>query len=138
MIETSPDTDISFFEALAQVVRKSGLKPAQIARRANDQVKEMIDAIPDPAERLLADMATVRLHRATVGRAIKGESSISEKTLSLIAVGLGLDEETRRWLEELRKAEPYVHHSTQTQAIVRGDEQASQLPGWLFDTNRHE
>lgn len=131
MIETSLDTDISFFEAFACIVRESKLSHAEIARRANAHLKTIIDAIPDPAERIFADIALqkLRVHRATIGRAVKGETSISEKMLSRIVIGLGLDEETGRWLEELRKAEPYVHHSTQHRAIVTSNK--NPLPRWF-------
>lgn len=130
MIGVPPETDMSFFTALAQIVRQSGLRPAEIARRANAPIKEAVAKIVDPAERILTEMSVQYLHRGTISRAIKGESSISEKTLARIADGLDLDEETRLWLEELRKAEPYVHHSTQHRAIVQqGD--APVFPAWL-------
>lgn len=131
MIEILSDTEISFFEALAQVVRESGLRPAEIARRANIQIKAMIAVIPDPAERLLTEAATPLLHRQTVSRAIKGETSVSKKTFSRIALGLSLDQETYQWLEKLREAEPYVHHSTQHRAVVAKDGQHPPLPSWL-------
>ena len=134
MIETPSDTDVSFFEAFARIVRESGLSHAEIARRANADLKKIIDAIPDTAERILAEMALqkLRVHRATVGRAVKGETSISEKMLARIAVGLDLDEETTRWLEELRKAEPYVHHSTQQRAVIKGGKK-NPFPSWFDD-----
>jgi plasmid maintenance system antidote protein VapI len=80
---------------------------------------------------MLAEIAMRKLHRATISRAVKGESSISEQTLLRISLGLQLDEDTYRWLEDLRKEEPYVNHSSQTPAIINPD--GEQLPSWMFN-----
>jgi hypothetical protein len=132
------DTDVSFFEALACIVRASGLTPAEIARRANKQINEMIAAIPDTAERLLTEAATSKLYRQTVSRAVRGDTSVSKQTFSRIALGLNLDPETYYWLEGLREAEPHVHHSTQQRAIVTktdkdADKQTDELPRWIME-----
>lgn len=130
MIGTPPETDISFFEAIARIVRESGLSHAEIARRANAPIKEAIAKIEDPAERILTEMSIHYLHRATISRVVRGVSSISDDALARIAVGLNLDKETHHWLEELRKAEPYIHHSTQSRAVTKRD-QTDHSPSWF-------
>lgn len=132
MIETSSDADLSFFEAFAQVVENLGLKPPEIARRANRRIKEIIDAIPDPVDRMLVDIATPRLSRQTVARAIVGDTSVSKETFSRIVLGLNLDPKTYEWLEKLREAEPHVHHSTQQRALIRGGKK-NPFPSWFDD-----
>src|SRR5690348_5573358 len=132
MIETTPSDieDISFFEAFAQVVRKSGLRPPEIARRANNRIAERIAAITDPVDRMLEDIATPRLYRQTVARAIIGETSVSKEVLARIALGLELDAETYIRLEKLREAEPHVHHSTKGRAVVNAQGKTDS-PSWF-------
>jgi len=139
MIEASLDTDITFFEALAQVVRDSGLTQSEIVRRANRRLKaahqRMLAQIQDPAERIFVDIAQSKdlyLHRSTLNRAVRAIDSISEKTLERIALGLDLDQGTLNRLKKLLDAEAYVHHSTQTRALVSSDGKGDQFPSWFY------
>lgn len=131
------DTDVSFFEALAQVVEASGLSHLEISRNANKRLREIIAKIPDTSERILLEVATQWLNRSTIYRAVTGKSSVSEDTLSLIVSGLvDLDEETIQWLKALREEEDHVHHSTQQRAIVtktNEDPQTDELPRWITE-----
>lgn len=139
MIEISPDTNVTFFEAFARIVQASGLSQSEIARRANKRLKEahqrMLAQIQDPAERILVDIARSKnlyIHRATINRAVRAIDSITPETLDRIALGLDLDEETLRWLKGLLEVEERVHHSTQSRVIMENGK-SNQWPSWFDD-----
>lgn len=128
--------EISFYEALALIVKRSGLKQIEIVRRSNARLAEMIERTEiDPFLRSLLELVSP-LDKSTVSNVLKGKDLVSALTLYRICLAFDLDEETLQWLqsrfgmcaqtqtaiydwlEVLRQQEEPRNHSTAYRRIV--------------------
>ena len=83
-----------------------------------------------------AILPLVLLDKSTVSRAVSAIDSIRPPTLYRIGLGLELDPETRAWLEDLRKQEDKVNHSTTQQKIVvvkESSQPSRRIPRWIYE-----
>lgn len=120
ILEESPtlETNPTFFEVFAQLVRDSDLSHAKITKQINEKSK--FHALYLGKKRAGASKPKYEsFHQSTLTYIVNGRDLPTPLTLYRIArLGLDLSEEQCAWLELLRLEEDSINHSTQTRIVI--------------------
>ena len=98
------DSTVSFFSAISQIIKASGMDYGPLAEKAT------LDSAVDP---FYNPVIAKPMSRITVYRIANGINLPTYATMRrLVIYGLELSNNQCLWLESLRQQEEYVHHTT--------------------------
>lgn len=125
------DSAVSFFEAMSQIIKASGMDYGPLAEAATRN--SAVDPFYNP-------IIAKPMSRVTVYRIANGISLPTYATMRrLVIYGLGLNDKQCLWLESLRQQEDYTHHTTGPLVTVKvsvvkskkPSRPSSKVPDWV-------
>jgi hypothetical protein len=114
------DSVVSFFEAVSQIIKASGMDYGPLAEEAT--TNSASDPFYNPV--IAKPMSRITVYRIATAKSLPTYATMRR----LVIYGLGLSNEQCLWLESLRQQEEYIHHTTDPFVTVKVSAVKSKKP----------